>query len=669
MTTKPVQDLELAFDVGHSSIGWAVLQSVGRESSRAESPSVNILGCGAVIFRADDCLASSRRAYRRQRRHIRSTRQRIARMKTVLQHIGALTEAELNKPGCAWPWKLAAQALQGSRTLTWPELWNVLRWYAHNRGYDGNRRWSAAEMEAQKEDSEKEANARVLLAQYRTNSMAETFCAMSGIDPAGKKKSTNLPADKRPKAQNAAFPRKIVEKEVRNILHAHFGKLKSVDERLERSLLGKDPQDKTAWKEIPCPDLKLPKRYEGGLLFGQLVPRFDNRIISVCPITFAKTYEQKLASGENHDEAIRCALVAAKVPTKRSREFLEYRWAMLLGNIQVATAKNAPLRKLNADERNKVHVQMHAKGFLTATELEKAVVDASKCEHTNLDTMFKVAPDAEDALVLDPLSKYLATNELALLVWPSLPTRLQKRFRGQLRLGKSIRLSKILELLSMPDFGVSTKIFVEAINKHISDEALKFALASKKRKGKSAGKEKELPTFEKMMERSLKAVSPPGRAPYHRKVLIQAKNEIFAGFDPRKKARNKLAQTPDQLEIAEEKDADGCLVVTEPMQRISLGRYVTGENTELEYEAWRQKWLSHLQNKKRYQHAKEHGEEILQQAFDAMRADKWLASQTNNHLVRHRLLILERLLADIVKDKKFANGDKTRIGKIAIEVA
>ena len=121
--------------------------------------------------------------------------------------------------------------------------------------------------------------------------------------------------------------------------------------------------------------------------------------------------------------------------------------------------------------------------------------------------------------------------------------------------------------------------------------------------------------------------------------------------------------------MAEEKEADGCLVVTEAMQRISLGRHLSTENTEAEYQAWRQKWLSHPQNKKRHQQAKEHGEEILQQAFEDMRADKWLAGQTNNHLVRHRLLILERLLADIIKDKKFADGDKTRIGKIAIEVA
>src|SRR5579872_3272273 len=168
---KP-REIEIAFDVGHSSIGWAVLQTDGR---------VEIKGCGAVIFRADDCLASTRRTYRRQRRHIRSTRQRIARMKILLAHLGVLKKEELDKPGCAWPWQLAARVLRGGKLLSWPELWDVLRWYAHNRGYDGNRRWSAAEAEAQAEDTEKEENARTLMDKYGVKTMAETFCAISGI--------------------------------------------------------------------------------------------------------------------------------------------------------------------------------------------------------------------------------------------------------------------------------------------------------------------------------------------------------------------------------------------------------------------------------------------------------------------------------------------------------
>jgi hypothetical protein len=43
-----------------------------------------------------------------------------------------------------------------------------------------------------------------------------------------------------------------------------------------------------------------------------------------------------------------------------------------------------------------------------------------------------------------------------------------------------------------------------------------------------------------------------------------------------------------------------------------------------------------------------------------------LADQTNNHLVRHRLLILGRLLGDMIKE--YAGGDKARVGKMTIEV-
>jgi CRISPR-associated endonuclease Csn1 len=236
ITDRAGNNLQLSFDVGHSSIGWAVLEKTGPQAS-----DINLLGCGSVVFRADDCLASSRRAYRRQRRHIRSTRQRIARMKVLLRHLDVLTAAELDRPGCAWPWKLAAQVLQGGKLLTWPELWDVLRWYAHNRGYDGNRRWSAMEHEAQNEDTEKEAKANSLLdafkAKYkRSGSMAEVFCDIQGIDPLGEKKSANLPGDKRPKGQNAAFPREIVEREVRQVLQKHFGLLKGVDENFETAL-------------------------------------------------------------------------------------------------------------------------------------------------------------------------------------------------------------------------------------------------------------------------------------------------------------------------------------------------------------------------------------------------------------------------------------------------
>src|SRR4051794_23278543 len=95
--TPQSNSLQFAFDVGHSSIGWAVL-----DASTNQAPP--LLGCGSVIFPADDCLASERRGFRRQRRHIRATRLRIARLKRLLVHLGVLTNEQLDAPGCAWPW-------------------------------------------------------------------------------------------------------------------------------------------------------------------------------------------------------------------------------------------------------------------------------------------------------------------------------------------------------------------------------------------------------------------------------------------------------------------------------------------------------------------------------------------------------------------------------------
>jgi hypothetical protein len=551
-------DLQLAFDVGHSSIGWAVLQLVGRASTGAESLSINILGCGAVVFRADDCLASSRRAYRRQRRHIRSTRQRIGRMKILLKHLGVLTDAELNKPGCAWPWLLAARVLRGGAPLTWPELWDVLRWYAHNRGYDGNRRWSAAEADAAAEDTEKEENARALMGRHGVKTMAETFSALSGLDPLGDKKSCHLPGDKRPKGQNAAFPRTTVEDEVRRILNAHFGKLPKVDEQLERTLLGRDNRDKTAWQAIPCPDLKLPKRYEGALLFGQLVPRFDNRIISTCPIS---------------DQ---------KVPSRNCPEFLNFRWAMQLANIKVGKHSDRELRTLSADERVKLDKQMRERGYLTPKELKDSVRSITGCQRDNLETML-MHPDAKEALLHDPVQKLVCSEDLHPF-WKLLPERLQKRLCGQWRRNKTFTLAHIRKQLEpLGDVGAFDTELQRQLDAHNSKA---------KKKEKQVSREELLQKH--FPPRPLKLT---GRAAFGRHLLKKAYADVLAGKP-------------------HPKEAGGCLFITQEMRDAQLNRPI--------------------------------------------------ADQTNNHLVRHRLLILERLLADIIKE--YAGGEKTRVGKITIEV-
>src|SRR5207249_8084285 len=113
-------------------------------------------------------------------------------------------------PGGAWPRKRAARVLVGGKTLTWPELWDVLRWYAHNRGYDGNRRWSTTESDfdnlseaelaalskdaslsdEDKQDAEKVKEAKRLMREMHTETMAETFCKHLDIDPLGTKSSS-----------------------------------------------------------------------------------------------------------------------------------------------------------------------------------------------------------------------------------------------------------------------------------------------------------------------------------------------------------------------------------------------------------------------------------------------------------------------------------------------
>ena len=384
MIQQVPRPFEIALDIGHSSIGWAVFQ---------DGEKFDLLGTGVVLFPADDCLATKRRAYRRQRRHVRATRQRIERLMLLVLHAGALSEVELKEPGCAWPWKLAAEVLSGSgRLLTWPELWDVLRWYAHNRGYDGNARWSRSE-EADSDDTEKEKKAFSLMEEHGTKTMAETFCRVLKISPLGVTKSSR----ERFKGLNAAFPRHIVYAEIKGILEKHQGILPQLTPELLRALVGHDQEqtktwDDDAWQAVVVPTVRLPKRYKGSYLFGQSVPRFDNRIISSCPIT----YQRVLAETGDARKAAR----DSKVPVKKCREFLLYRWAMILANLRVN--KGREMEPLTGDERKSIHAVMVKEGHLTKKELKKVLNEQTGALlGNNVDTCFLV-PRAEEALVLRP---------------------------------------------------------------------------------------------------------------------------------------------------------------------------------------------------------------------------------------------------------------------------
>ena len=363
--------LTISYDIGHSSIGWAILESQPF-TKQSPTPEPSILGCGSVTFPKDDCLASSRRDHRRSRRNIRATRLRIERLKKLILHIGSLTSDELDATGHSSPHALAAKSLLTDQpTLTWLELWNVLRWYAHNRGYDGNSRWSKIEDDS--DDTEKEKAALNLMQEHATETMAETICAVLGIDPFSKKISSHIPY----KTLDAAFPRHIVRNEVLEILEKHKNKLPHLDDNFIHTLIASDDlKDKKAWETIKVPSIKLPRRYFGGLLFGQLIPRFDNRIISSCPI-----------SGD-------------KVPNKSNMTFLRFRWAMLIANIK------ADGKFLTSEQRLSVNDLMENKGRLTPTELGKHVTKITNAKTTNIKASFEIHPDSKDALELDPAKGY-----------------------------------------------------------------------------------------------------------------------------------------------------------------------------------------------------------------------------------------------------------------------
>lgn len=583
----PNEGMHLAFDVGHSSIGWAVL-----DVPRSSSP--QLLGTGVVTFPADGCLASQRRGFRRQRRHIRATRQRIFRIERLLAHLGVITTDALEVKhkqggGHSAPWFLAARVLRGGDLLTWPELWDVIRWYAHNRGYDGNKAWSAHEAEADKEDTEKVERAKNLLTDFfkkysRTGSMAEVFCDVSGLDPLGTKMSCHLAGDKRPKALNAAFPREDVENEVRTILTKHIGTLPRLDADFIRALL----ED---WTAVPCESIRLPGRYgqilpsgkrtPGGLLFGQLVPRFDNRIIATCHITFEHVYGRILAETGDATKAKREAEKLAKVPAKDCPEFLRYRWAMQVANIQVGTGEGRKTRTLSVDERIRLNTKMRERGFFTPAEFKKAVREITGESANNIEQML-THPDADKALILDPARKALA-KPLWNTLFPLLPEAIQKRAVGKLRLGKTVKLGT---LIADAPFALDPSI-----------EALLSAANSKK------GKSQKSTTREEILQAATSCDSLTGRAPYSRAVMRDAADFVFATN------RHPTEGSPDSND-------NGPLYRSEAIRNAQLQRAI--------------------------------------------------ADQTNNHLVRHRLLILERLHRDILKE--YAATDPARIARVTIEV-
>lgn len=397
--------IDVSLDLGYASIGWAVAEENGREPI--------VKGCGTVVFEPDKCLASNRRGYRRQRRHIRATRTRILRMKEYLLAQGVLTSAVagLQHPHPE-PWRLAAQALRDERVLTAPELWAVLLWYAHNRGYDGNRLWSAGRGEEDKEDTKKIQAAKDAMAQFGTTTMAETVLdIVTDGNPTG-------PALKDYKALNLAFDRLRTMQEAETILRAHVGKLPGLTEEVVHALMAdpkREPDALRAWPNIP-------KAYLGGLLAGQIKPRFDNRLAPRCPIDGVKT------------------------PLKSCDAFLAFRWAELLSHVRVGFMGQS-LRPLDPAELKALDDGVRKTGRYTKKDFIKAVRNLVACDHDNLDTLLS-APDSEQMLVRYPgLAQLDATFGIENFRQDEEAQKALRRLSNRLAKGKEVLRTDILPLL------------------------------------------------------------------------------------------------------------------------------------------------------------------------------------------------------------------------------
>ncbi len=447
--------------------------------------------------------------------------------------------------GHAAPWLLAARVLasNGQRLLSWPELWDVLRWYAHNRGYE-----SIGVDEEEKENQEKRAHAKDGMQQAGKTTMAETICAWLGLDPLGDK----IASMGNYKGKDAAFERATVRAEVRRLLEAHVGQLPSINEAFITALLDQA-------HAIPCSALKLPKRYTGGLLFGRLAMRYHNRIIGRCPL-----------SGE-------------KLPSKNCPEFYRFRWAMLLANINVAGSADSRLRALTLHERLSLTRDAATKGYSTPGEFRKNVRALTGSTRDNLDQMFMDATAAEN-LVVDPALRLATSNTLLSPLWPHLPESTRKHALNRWRHGRKQTLAALRAEAAA--LGHDLKSF---------DAALADLCAKPRKSGKKAA-----PPLTEAEVLGMKFSAPlaEGRAPFARPLLTKAYDEVMAGQHPRTEG--------------------GCLFET-PEQRRA-------------------------------------------------RESRPLDQQTNNHLVRHRLMLLGRLVEHLIADPAYAAGDPARVSRLVLEV-
>lgn len=376
-----MKKLTFSFDIGHASIGWAVLSA---EENQSALPKVE--GTGVVLFEADSCLAFKRRQFRRMRRTIRSRRKRIERIGRILETHGVITAEQRQAPGHPAPFFLAARALQKGVSLSGFDVWQLMRWYAHNRGYDGNHGWSRQEEETA-DDIVKVTAAKAEMEKWGTSTMAETVTSILGLDT--DKADADLKVDSPSyKSMNMAFPREVVEAEVRALL-----KKSSLPSQVQDLIMEPVAGQREA---LEACGVQFPLRYSGSVLFGQLIPRFDNRIIARCPITWANVYQAALDEGEIEKKARQQAEKMAKVPNADCVEFYEYRFARILANLRLAG------EPISADHRCALMQMGREAGRFTKTEFIKTFETLVGSKNHNLRNYFQITPDADKALVIVP---------------------------------------------------------------------------------------------------------------------------------------------------------------------------------------------------------------------------------------------------------------------------
>jgi CRISPR-associated endonuclease Csn1 len=172
---------------------------------------------------------------------------------------------------------------------------------------------------------------------------------------------------------------------------------------------------------------------------------------------------------------------------------------------------------------------------------------------------------------------------------------------------KKLSLSRWQQGKSISPREWKERMMAKGVNVKPLDDAIKTVdQAQKPKKGKP---------IRSCFQKAIKPKIPTGRATYARPILRQVYEEVMAGYDPTKPAGKTSASE------GENKPSDGILyTLLDPKSRVK----------ELE-------------------------------------AQRSLDSLTNNHLVRHRLLILERLTKDIVKN--YADNEPENVTQVIVEVA